>query len=115
MLAKKRRKLAISPGLRKFGLTSLAMNRTVLVALFLTSLLSASVNTREGQEIIEQAQSRSDIRELSSFTMKANVKIENQGKLVAGQYVFLWNGPNQWKEEVSFPGFDEIRIGGQGT
>jgi len=91
------------------------MNRTVLVALLLTPLLSASDHRREGQEIIERALSRSDIRELSSITMKANVNIANQGKLLAGQYVFLWNGPNQWREEISFPGFNEIRIGGPGT
>jgi TonB family protein len=46
--------------------------------------------------------------------MKATVKIENQGKLLKGEYALLWNGPNQWREEISFPGFDEIRIGGSG-
>jgi len=91
------------------------MSRTLLVVLLLTSLLLASDKTREGQEIIEQARSKSDIRELPSFTMKANLKIENQGKLLLGQYALLWNGPNQWREEISFPGFDEIRIGASGT
>lgn len=92
-----------------------AMNRTVLALLLLTPLPSASDRTREGQEIVEQARSRSDIRELPSFTMKADVKIEDQGKLIAGQYSLLWNGPNQWREQISIPGFDEIRIGGLGT
>jgi hypothetical protein len=71
------------------------MSRNLLAILLLTSLLSASDKAREGREIVEQARSKSDIRELASFTMKANIKIENQGKLLAGQYVLLWNGPNQ--------------------
>jgi TonB family protein len=91
------------------------MRRTVLAALLLTSLVSASDKTREGQEVVEQARSKSDIRELPAFTMKATVKIESQDKLVEGQYALLWNGPNQWREETSFPRFDEIRIGGPGT
>lgn len=93
-----------------------AMRRTLLAALLLilSSLLSASNSTPEGQKILEQARSRSDIRELQSFTMKATVKIENQGKLLTGEYALLWNGPNQWREEISFPGFDEIRVGGTG-
>lgn len=91
------------------------MLRTLLATLLLTSLLFASDKTHEGQEILEQARSRSDIRELPSFTMRAKVKIENQDKLLEGEYALLWNGPNQWREEISFPGFDQIRIGGSGT
>ena len=83
--------------------------------LTLSSLLSASDKTAEGQAILEQARSRSDIRELASFTMKAKVKIENQDKRLEGEYALLWNGPDQWREEISFPGFDEIRIGRSGT
>jgi hypothetical protein len=78
-------------------------------------VLTSSNKTREGREVVEQARAKSDIRELPAFTMKATVKIENQGKLVEGQYALFWNGPNQWREETSLPGFDEIRIGGPGT
>src|SRR6476620_1131408 len=91
------------------------MGHTLLAALFLTSLVWASDNTREGQEIVEQARSKSDLRELSSFTMKATVRIENQGKILVGEYALLWNGPNQWREETSFPGFNAIRVGSPGT
>lgn len=58
---------------------------------------------------------KSDIRELSSFTMKASVTVENHGKPSAGWYTLLWNGPHQWREEISLPGFDQIRVGGAGT
>lgn len=47
--------------------------------------------------------------------MKAAIKIEVQGKTLSGDYTFLWNGPNQWREETSFPGFDEIRVGASGN
>lgn len=76
---------------------------------------ASSDKTREGQEVVEHARAKSDIRELPAFTMKATVKIENQGKFIEGQYALLWNGPNQWREQTSLPGFDEIRIGGRGT
>lgn len=91
------------------------MRRIVLAALLLPPLVSATDKAREGQEILEQARSKSDIRELPHFTMKAIVKIEDRGKLVEGRYTLLWNGPDQWREETSFPGFDEIRVGAPGT
>ena len=104
-----------SPDFANYRLVLSAMNHTVLAALLLIPLLSTSDRTSEGQEIIEQARSKSDVSELSSFTMKANVKIENHGQFIAGQYALLWNGPDQWREEISFRGFDQIRVGGLGT
>ena len=93
------------------------MSRALLLAclVIVSSPLPASDKAHEGEEILEQARSKSDIRELRSFTMKAAIKIEVQGKTLAGEYTFLWNGPNQWREETSLPGFDEIRVGGPGT
>ena len=93
------------------------MSRIFLAALLLTvsPLLSASDKTAEGQTLLDQARSRTDIRELDSFTMKARIKIENQEKTLEGEYVLLWNGTDQWREETSFPGFEEIRIGRSGT
>jgi TonB family protein len=79
--------------------------------------LSASDDTAKKQEAIkriEQAVSNTNIFELPSFQMKASVQIETQGKLVDGSYQLLWNGPNQWREEVSFPGYAEVQVGGKG-
>ena len=93
------------------------MSRALLLAclVIVSSPLTAYNKTHEGEEILEQARLTSDIRELPSFTMKAAIKIEVQGKTLTGEYAFLWNGPNQWREETSLPGFDEIRVGGAGT
>jgi hypothetical protein len=51
----------------------------------------------------------------SIVEIRAKVKIENKGKFLEGEYALLWNGPDQWREEISLPGFDQIRIGGPGT
>ena len=64
---------------------------------------------------IEQAVSKTNIFDLTSFQMKANVQIDNQGKRLDGRYQLLWNGPDQWREEISFPGYSELQVGGKGT
>ena len=93
------------------------MSRILLAVLLLTvtSLLSVSDKTQEGQELLDQARLKSDLHALPSFTMKAAVKIDNQGESLAGKYLLLWNGPDQWREEIAFPGFHEVRVGGSGT
>jgi TonB family protein len=32
-----------------------------------------------------------------------------------GSYLLLWNGPGQWKEEISFPGYSETQVGSKGV
>jgi hypothetical protein len=39
--------------------------------------------------------------------MKAALQIDNAGKPLDGSYRLLWNGPEQWREEISFPGYTE--------
>jgi hypothetical protein len=83
------------------------MNRRLTMILFLfaqASLLSASDKTK-ATDLLEQANAKSNLRELPSFEMKASVKIENKGQQLEGSYMLLWNGPNQWREELSLPGY----------
>jgi len=78
----------------------------------------ASDDTAKQQEAIkkiEQAVAKTNIFELPSFQMKANVQVESQGKLMDGSYELLWNGPEQWKEEIHLPGYTETQVGGKGT
>src|ERR1700722_8019766 len=95
------------------------MNRRALV--FMLTTLTASLTASgvpDRQETInrlQQAVSKANIFELPSFVMKATVHIENQGKSIDGIYQFLWNGPEQWREEIFVPGYQEIKIGGKGT
>src|ERR1700688_12623 len=76
---------------------------------------SDSVNRQAAVVRLEQAVSKTNIFELPSFAMEADVQIEEQGKLVKGTYELLWNGPDQWREDIRVPGFTEVQIGGVGT
>jgi len=88
----------------------------VLGALVLP-FLGAS-DTSEQQEAIkrlELALSRTNILDLPSFQMKASVLIDIQGKPSEGSYQLLWNGLEQWREEISLPGYTEIQVAGKET
>ena len=30
-----------------------------------------------------------------------------------GHYQLMWNGPDQWREQITFPDYDEVQIGGK--
>jgi len=92
------------------------MIRSVL-CFFLVVLLSPfsiAANNHE-EDLLRDAQSKADIFELPSFRLKANVTVDNEGKPLEGSYTLLWNGPDQWREELIFPGFSEIKVGGKGV
>jgi len=83
-----------------------------------SSLISGAADRPDQQQAlrrIEQAVSKTNIFEMASFQMKANVQIDNQGERLDGRYQLLWNGPDQWREELSFPGYSELQVGGKGT
>ena len=96
------------------------MNRAsfALIVLALFSPISLAADRPDQQQAlhrIEQAVSKTNIFDLASFQMKANVQIDNQGKRLDGRYQLLWNGPDQWREEISFAGYSELQVGGKGT
>jgi TonB family protein len=95
------------------------MNRYILLAIvgILLSPLSKASDTSEQRDAIkklEQAVSKTNIFDLPSFQMKAAVQIDNAGKQLDGSYRLLWNGPEQWREEITFPGYTELQVGGKG-
>lgn len=97
------------------------MNRRTLLAasvvLCLQPLVASDDASKQQEAIkkIEQAVAKTNIFELPSFQMKASVQIESQGKLLDGSYQLLWNGPEQWREEIHLPGYAEVQVGGKGT
>jgi TonB family protein len=96
------------------------MNRCILFLLlgaFFAHLLNASDTSKQQEAIdrMEQAVAKTNIFELPSFEMKANVQIENKGRLVDGTYQLMWNGSDQWREEINFPGYSEVQVGGKGV
>jgi TonB family protein len=87
----------------------------VLLLLTHSSTLAASDKARrEGKDLLKQAEVR-NIFGLPSFEMKASVRIDNKGQPLDGSYILLWNGPEQWREEISLPGYSEVKVGGKGV
>jgi TonB family protein len=76
---------------------------------------SDNINRQEAVTRLEQAVSKTNIFELPSFLMRADIQIEENGKLVDGTYELLWNGPDQWREGIRVPGYTEVQIGDKGT
>ena len=92
--------------------------RLLLICSLLFSLaapVAAGTDPQRAIDLIEQASDKSNIFELPSFRMAADVTIDNFGKPVSGKYVLLWNGPEQWREEISLPGYSEVEIGAKGV
>lgn len=89
-----------------------------LVTLVFTSLLVtqafASDADSRGRDLIAKAAEKTNIFALPSFRMNATVRIDNMGKPLEGTYSLLWNGPDQWREEITFPGYSEIQVGSKG-
>ncbi len=96
------------------------MNRFTFLAcllLILPSAVSASdvPDRQEATKRIEHSIAKTNIFDLPSFQMKANLQVDNQGKPLDGTLELLWNGPAQWREEIHFPGYSEVDVGGKGT
>lgn len=87
----------------------------VLLAFAGSARASNSDVAAKGEALIQQAQDKTNIFALPSFRMDANVRIDNFGKSLDGVYSLLWNGPDQWREEITFPGYSEIQVGGKGV
>jgi hypothetical protein len=90
----------------------------LLVFLLVTQprlLAATDMAKQEGQDLIEQAETKTDIFELPSFEMKANLRIDNNGKPLDGTYLLLWNGSERWREEINFPAYSEVRVGAKGV
>jgi len=87
----------------------------IILSFALGQSLIASDADQQQEAIVrlEQAISKTDIFELPSFVMKADVQIEDHGKMVSGTYELLWNGPDHWREQISVPGYSEVQTGGK--
>jgi TonB family protein len=96
------------------------MSKYILLAvlgLLISPLLRASdaAEQQEAVKKLEEAVSKTNIFDLPSFQMTASVQVENQGEQLEGSYRLLWNGRDQWREEIKIPGYTELQVGGKGT
>lgn len=90
---------------RRSGLSFL-----LIAFIALGSTAVASEKAAQAEQVLQEAIAKNDIRGLPSFEMKASVKLDNYGHPIEGSYSLLWNGPDQWREEISVPGYSEIKV-----
>lgn len=88
-----------------------------LVMCFLVSVFSLGVlgsqEKADALALIQKARELSDIRAEGSpsFRLAANVKTYNfKGKPVTGTYSLVWMSSTQWREEIAFADYREVRI-----
>src|SRR5271170_3298704 len=87
----------------------------IILSFALGQSLIASDADQQQEAIVrlEQAISKTDIFELPSFVMKADVQIEDHGKMVSGTYELLWNGPITGGNKSASPGTAKFRPEGR--
>lgn len=70
----------------------------------------------EALALLQKAHGLTDIRAEGStpFRLEADFKFYGlAGGTTAGKYAMIWASPDQWREEISFPGFSQVRVGGK--
>jgi TonB family protein len=72
---------------------------------------------QEAEALLAKARELSDIRcqGCRPFRLRMRARVWNQkGVELQGLYQAIWIGRQQWREEITFPNFTEVRIGGEG-
>jgi hypothetical protein len=111
------------------GMLPMAKLRLLVVGLLaIACLISAAGSTRdepvgaaktssdnpEGNALLRQVRALIDIRAEGSppFRMRARCQITGaKNKVTTGTYGLEWAAPTRWREEISLPGFRQVRIG----
>lgn len=90
----------------------------VLVALFGAQLAVGKDNRQEeAAALFARAAEVSNLRAPGSppFRLRAKVRLSGLlGEPIDGSYQLIWNSPEQWREEITFPSFTQLRVGGAG-
>src|SRR6266404_3859802 len=87
----------------------------ILIACHFCLGAPGKADTGEAADLLRQAATRMNIFELPTFEMVAGITVDYQGKPLQGTYHLLWNGADQWREEITLPGYKEVQIGGKGV
>jgi hypothetical protein len=86
-----------------------------LLAVCPNIVLASDKAVHEGKQLVEQAEAKANIFALPSFAISADIRISDGDKDLDGSYRLLWNGPGQWREEISFPAYSEVQVGAKGV
>ena len=87
----------------------------LLTIAWTASTFAASDTASRAQSLIEQATAAASVLDSPGLRMTARVRIDNEGKPLEGTYSLLRNGLEQWREEITFPGYSEVRVGTNGV
>lgn len=102
------------------------MEQSALKRMIVTSLLAVAldafvpVSSNAPQEepagLFDKAIGLSDIQSEDSpaFQLRAAISLDSGGKIFRGSYVLSWVSEHQWREEITLPGYERIRVGGIG-
>lgn len=76
-------------------------------------------NAQEALQVLEKARGLVDIRAPGSPPFRAHGRIEAASLApekppFIGAWTLTWQAPSQWREEVSFPGFTQVRVASGG-
>lgn len=89
---------------------------TFLLTILFTAYTSAAPDaSSRAQNLIEQATAAASVLDSPGLRMEARVRVDNDGKPLEGTYSLQRNGPDQWREEITFPGYSEVRVGTNGV
>jgi TonB family protein len=100
--------------------TSWTFFSTLLSLLLLSATATAKKRgDEEAVQFLDQVRESIDIRAAGSppFILHARVEaapLERGGPSAVGSLVLTWLSPLQWREDIGFPGFTQMRIAGQG-
>jgi TonB family protein len=84
------------------------------VCLLAVSAIRAADNKDSSQEF-QKAADLTDIRSPGSppFELDAKVNVYAGNKVATpGNYKLIWVSPSQWREELTYPGYTRVRVGG---
>jgi TonB family protein len=101
--------------------------RVIVFCVCLAGLLLSSASITLGNPPRENSQAplalithsleTSDIRSPDSGGFRLRVRVQVWGdseQAIEGSYLLLWAGASHWREETTFPGYHQVRVGGNG-
>jgi TonB family protein len=89
----------------------LAFCFSAIIALGLTAIpVRAQQINSTAQQIIDKARDSVSYSLAGPFEMRANIKLAGPKGALKGTYLLDWAAPDKFREEIHYPGYDEVKI-----
>jgi TonB family protein len=101
------------------GSGNLSFSSKASIACFLAALALVPAAQAHGKQhkvtavqVFLDAANRTDLRSTGSppFELLSDITLDIRGTRLNGNYLLLWVSPDQWREEVVFPGYLRIKV-----